>query len=167
MDLDTSERVALLEEWDRRKAAWKPNDLEGSGCLMMIAGVVLLIATPKLIGALKLSLPKGAGTALLAFYVVLIVGGFIVKQVRILKEAPADIAERAVAALTTSGVDDETRRRETVALLFHASDQRGMRIDRVYDPAVCAQRLGPALDYVLAAEAVLAAEKRSGRVFAA
>ena len=165
MDLDTTERFALLEEWDRRKAAWKPNDLEGAGCLMMLAGEVLLIATPKLIGVLKLSLPKGAGIALLALYVVLIVGGFIVKQVRILKEAPADIAERAVAALTTTGVDDETRRRETVALLFHAVDQRGMRIDRVYDPAVIAPRLGPAMDYVLAAEEVLVAEKKCGRVF--
>lgn len=165
MDLSTEERVALIEEWKRRKEGWKVRDMQGLGCLIMLAGVGVFLFWPKLATALRLDLPGWARTASLLAAIGLVVTGFFARSVRTMKEMPMDIVERAIAALNMPQLDAETRRRETVALLFHAWDHHGMRSDQVYHPPAIQPRIGPALDYVLAAERVLRNEKLTLEVF--
>jgi hypothetical protein len=163
VELDTGERLELLAEWDRQKREKKPDSLEGYGCLMMLIGAVMIFALPKLVSLLGIALPQAVRSVLLAFFVLLVVGGLILRSVRF-RGGPLDVVDRAVATLGAPDLTPEARRRETVALLMNA-ETGGQRSSPVYDPAVIRPKLGAAIDYVLAAQEVLYAEKKTERVF--
>ena len=167
MEHATEERLALLAEWKKISAEWKPKDYHGHGCISMLAGVVLFVGLPKLVPLLPFTLPVWARLLVAALAVILVVGGFILMGSRRLQAAPADLVGRAADALAAGGLDAEARRTAAVTILFHRWDFRGPTMSSNFDPAAILPRLGASADYVIDVERMLIEELGINPVFTA
>jgi len=150
MDFDTAERLAIVEEWKRQQAAWKPKQGYATGCLMMLAAAALY---PTLPGVIKFISPA------------LLVLGFVVMQSRQLPGDPREIADKAATLLASGGGEPAARRTAAVSLLFHAWDQRGPTMSAGYDHAAIRDKLGAGLGHLQSVEQVLKDELKLAPVF--
>lgn len=158
-----AERLAVLEEWQRRQAAWKPKDLHSTGCLMLLAGVVLFLLVPKVAGSSLGPILKGV---IALSCIILAAGGFIVMQIRRIPYDPKQLIEESIAMLNRADTTMESRRRGAVVLLFHYLDVRGPTMSANFNAAEVRGRLSPeALDDVQSVEAILRDEIKLGPVF--
>ena len=159
-----AERLAVLEEWRRRQAAWKPKDMHSTGCLMLLVGVALFIQVPRIAGSSLGPILKGV---IAVACIVLAVGGFIVMQIRRLPYDPMQLIEESVETLKRADADIESRRRAAVVLLFHYLDIRGPTERTNFSAEEMRRRLGPALAYVMSVDAILQDEIQKAPVFRA
>ena len=160
---DAAERAAILEEWQRRRAAWKTSDKHPVGCLMMLGGVLLMFVVPLV---LKSVVPPVKRPIFLAAGLLVAVVGFVVMQIRVVPYDVKQLIEESAATLQRGDADLPSRRRAAVVLLFHYTDVRGPTESNNFSAGEMRGRLaGQALDYVTSVERLLRAEKLCGAVF--
>lgn len=162
-----AERAAIVAEWKKVSAEWKPKDYYGVGCVCLLAGAVIFLGLPKLVSMFPLLLPVWLKGLVALAAVVLALGGFILMGSRKLQASPADLATRAAEALASGRQDADAKRTSAVTILFHAYDFRGPTMSSNFDPAVLRGKLGSALDYVMDVERVLIEELKVYPVFTA
>lgn len=162
-DFDTAERLAIVEEWKRQKAAWKPKEYYGAGCLMLLGAVIVLFGMPQLNKVI--AMPQAVKLLGFALIPILGIGGYIVMQTRVIPGDPRQIAGDAARLLASGTGDPAARRQAAVALLFHAWDQRGPTLSTGYDHAAARQEAGAGLEYLQAVEQVLKEELKIAPVF--
>ena len=148
--IDTSEREAILGEFDRVAAQPRPAGKGPVALLVAAAGLFFLIGLPRLLH------PSGlAATGVLVLSLLLLALSILLAAFgRSASSTWSGRAEDAIAWLVAEypGEADE-RRRAAVAAIYYAFLCEGQV--PTFDFSAAAQQLGPALEYVQAVERVL------------
>jgi hypothetical protein len=166
--LSPAEQHAILTEWDRLQREPQPADNRSVGCVLIIVAVALVVLGPRFLPWAKAHVGGWAGSAWFVAALVLLLYGLY--QNFFGNRTGAQAYARSEAALkllseryaTSSGGE---RLSAAVAVVYYAYYSGGPYMASSYDVAEWKNKLGPALDHVVAVEAVLIEKRRAYNVF--
>jgi len=168
--MDAAERDAVLADWKAEAAVPVPPDTSQIGFVVAGLAVVTAIALPRVLRVLAITLPPGAGGAVLGTFGVVFAWGVFRGLTGKSKgfNAVALRAAEALGRLTTHPEDRGTKARRAAVTLIHcAFFSNGPSTASTLDIAAARTRLGPALPFVLEVEQVLIAAGCTGPVLSA
>ena len=165
---DAEEKAAIVAEWKRLHAEPPPFNPRPVGCAVFLLAGALLLLIPQLSRWLGVALPSWMSMVSAVLVLLLVVGFFC--GVFLGSGVYGRAVERARESLEWLAshpglIDAAARRRHAVSLIANAVVSDGPTSSNTIDIAEATVKLGANLQYVVAVERVLAAEKLSAVYF--